>query len=76
MCGYKNEMGDLSRDVNPGLQRRFPIDEAFVFEDFDEEQLGKILDLKMQQQSLSTTKEGRAVAMAVLKTKAQFWQRR
>ena len=58
--------------------RRFPIDEAFqvVFEEFDEEQLGKILDLKMQQQSLSTTKEGRAVAMAVLKTKAQFWQRR
>ena len=68
MCGYRNEMEDLIRDANPGLQRRFPIDEAFVFEDFDEEQLGKIL---MQQQSLSTTKEGRAVAMAVLKLAKQ-----
>jgi AAA+ superfamily predicted ATPase len=71
MCGYKNEMEDFIREANPGLQRRFPIDEAFVFEDFDEEQLGEIFDLKMQQQSLSTTKEGRAVAMAVLKLAKQ-----
>jgi AAA+ superfamily predicted ATPase len=71
MCGYKNHMEDYIQGANPGLQRRFPIDEAFVFEDFDEEQLGKILDLKMQEQSLSTTKEGRAVAMNVLKLAKQ-----
>ena len=71
MCGYKNHMEEYIRGANPGLQRRFPIDEAFVFEDFDEEQLGKIFDLKMQEQSLSTTKEGRAVAMNVLKLAKQ-----
>jgi hypothetical protein len=55
MCGYKKEMEDFIRAVNPGLQRRFPTDEAFVFQEFDEEQLGKIFDLKMQKQGLMTT---------------------
>ena len=71
MCGYEKEMTDFIRDANPGLARRFPIENAFVFEEFDEEQLGKVLDLKMGEQCLSTTSEGRAAALGVLKLAKQ-----
>jgi SpoVK/Ycf46/Vps4 family AAA+-type ATPase len=71
MCGYKQEMEDYIRDANPGLQRRFPIDEAFNFEEFNEEQLDQILHLKMQKQGVKTDDQGRAAAMAVLKLAKQ-----
>ncbi|KAI9685247.1 MAG: hypothetical protein M1822_004620 [Bathelium mastoideum] len=71
MCGYKDEMENFIQNANPGLRRRFPIDDAFIFEDFSEECLGAVLDLKMRQQHLSTTEQGRTAALEALKLAKQ-----
>ena len=34
MLGYKHEMERMLRGSNPGLARRFNVDDAFVFNDF------------------------------------------
>ena len=36
MIGYQEEMENMMTHVNPGLSRRFQIDEAFHFPDFDD----------------------------------------
>ena len=67
LCGYPDEMKDLYQHCNPGFARRFPLDNAFVFEDFDVETLGKILDLKIAKEKLIITDSAREVAMDMLK---------
>jgi hypothetical protein len=39
MIGYQEEMENMMSNVNPGLSRRFQIDEAFHFPDFDDSAL-------------------------------------
>lgn len=60
-------MEEMFQKVNPGLSRRFPLDSAFVFEDFTDKELGKILDLKLKQQGYESTDQGRKVALEVLR---------
>lgn len=36
MIGYQKEMENMMAHVNPGLSRRFQIDNAFLFPDFDD----------------------------------------
>jgi hypothetical protein len=48
LLGYKEQMKKMFQYVNPGLLRRFPMDAAFVFEDFSNDELGRILDLKLR----------------------------
>lgn len=67
LLGYEEQMQAMFQAVNPGLSRRFPLDSAFRFEDFDDGQLGRILDLKLKQQELEITDEAKSVAMDVLK---------
>ena len=67
LLGYKEQMEEMFQKANPGLARRFPLDSAFVFEDFTDEQLGTILDLKMKQQGYAATSRGRKVALEVLR---------
>jgi SpoVK/Ycf46/Vps4 family AAA+-type ATPase len=71
LCGYKQEMEALLQDANPGLRRRFPIEDAFVFDNFTDMQLGQILDLKMKEQQLDLSTDGRECAMRVLKLAKQ-----
>lgn len=71
MCGYKDEMEEFIQYANPWLRRRLPIDDAFMFENFNDEQLGKVSDLKIKQQQLSTTKKGREAALEMLKLARQ-----
>ncbi|CAJ2509762.1 Uu.00g056620.m01.CDS01 [Anthostomella pinea] len=42
LLGYKDKMEEMFQDANPGLKRRFPLDSAFVFEDFTTEELRDI----------------------------------
>lgn len=67
LCGYPDQMKEMYGNCNPGLARRFPIDTAFVFENFSEETLGQILDLKLKKEKLVATEKAREVAMEVLR---------
>ena len=52
MIGYKDEMLTMCRDVNPGLARRFDIDNLIEFEDFSNEDLAWILDLNCRKMNI------------------------
>lgn len=66
LLGYKDQMHQMFQNVNPGLSRRFPIDQAFVFEDFTKEQMNSILTLKLKAQELGITERGRRVALEMV----------
>ncbi|KAK4548613.1 hypothetical protein LTR36_009523 [Oleoguttula mirabilis] len=66
MLGYKAQLEEMLHNSNPGLARRFPLDSAFVFEDFDDDQLAVILASKLKSQGFKTTPKGREVALEIL----------
>lgn len=66
LLGYKDQMEDMFQNVNPGLSRRFPISSAFEFEDFDDDGMRKILDLKLKQQGYEATDQAKRVAIEIL----------
>ena len=51
LIGYKDQMEAMFQNVNPGLSRRFPLSEAFEFEDFTDDELLEILRMKLKQQA-------------------------
>lgn len=67
LLGYKDQMEEMFRDVNPGLARRFPLESAFVFEDFDDAEMRRILDLKLKTVGFGATDQAKNVAMDVLR---------
>ncbi|KAH9883303.1 P-loop containing nucleoside triphosphate hydrolase protein [Xylariomycetidae sp. FL2044] len=52
LLGYKDKMEEMFQDSNSGLKRRFPLDEAFVFEDFTNDELRQIWRYKLKQRDL------------------------
>jgi hypothetical protein len=66
LLGYKDQMQQMFQQVNPGLSRRFPMDQAFVFEDFTKEQMDKILSMKLKDQDLGISDIGRRVALEMI----------
>lgn len=66
LLGYKDQMENLFRNVNPGLSRRFPIASAFHFEDFSDNELRKVLEIKLKQQGYTATDQAKHVAMEIL----------
>ncbi|KAJ0421665.1 P-loop containing nucleoside triphosphate hydrolase protein [Aspergillus carlsbadensis] len=66
LLGYEEQMKEMFQNVNPGLSRRFAIDDAFVFEDFSDPELRQILDLKLKTQGFVTSGKGAKVAMEIL----------
>ena len=82
LLGYKEQMQEMFqvcmlacdervliknwKNVNPGLARRFAIENAFEFEDFTEPQLMEILDHKLKDQDLSATGDAKNVARELL----------
>ena len=67
LLGYKDQMEAMFQSVNPGLSRRFPLSEAFEFEDFTDDELTEILAIKLKQQAYDATTQAKRVAMEVLK---------
>lgn len=55
LLGYQDEMENMLQNANPGLARRFPLADAFHFEDFKDDELLEILNLKLSQQSYNAT---------------------
>ncbi|CAG1980975.1 unnamed protein product [Fusarium graminearum] len=66
LLGYKDQMEQMFQNVNPGLSRRFPLSSAFIFEDFDDDALAKILDMKLGKSGFKATEKAKAVALEVL----------
>lgn len=66
LLGYKEKLEEMFQNTNPGLSRRFPLDDAFHFEDFDDSQLRAILELKLHKQELDATQGAKDVAIAKL----------
>lgn len=66
LAGYEDKMQALFRNSNPGLARRFPIESAFRFEDFNIDQLMQVLALKMREQDVRATEDGLNTARDVL----------
>lgn len=66
LLGYKEQMEEMLENSNPGLARRFQLSYAFHFEDFDNQQLREILDLKLKKQGLDATEDAKNVAIELL----------
>ncbi|KAL8676760.1 MAG: hypothetical protein Q9224_007255, partial [Gallowayella concinna] len=66
LLGYRDKIETMFRNVNPGLSRRFRIEDAFQFDDFTELELRDILESKMKQQDVDATADAKQVAMEVL----------
>ncbi|KAF8540293.1 P-loop containing nucleoside triphosphate hydrolase protein, partial [Trichophaea hybrida] len=66
LLGYEDQLKEMFRNVNPGLSRRFAIDNPFVFEDFTLPQLKEIFTLKTKQYGVTATPEALKVAYGIL----------
>jgi len=67
LLGYKDQMTEMMERSYPGLSRRFPLSDAFHFDDFNDEELKQILELKLEKQGLGATEEAKSVAIEVLR---------
>jgi len=67
LIGYRDQMEAMFQGANPGLSRRFPLNQAFEFEDFTNEELKEVLNLKLKEQAYKATDQAKSVAMDVLK---------
>lgn len=66
MLGYQEQMHDMLKNMNPGLLRRFPLQSAFVFDDFDPAQLAAIFRFKLKKQGFGATPKAEQVALQML----------
>lgn len=71
LLGYEEPMKKMLREQNPGLSRRFPDSQAFYFDDYDESELLRILDLYLKTNSVSATLDFRKKALRVLEIQKQ-----
>lgn len=67
LIGNKDRMEEMFRNSNPGLQRRFPMEDAVKFENYNVDQLCQILDRKMAEDgNTEATAHAKKVAREVL----------
>lgn len=66
LMGYKDEIQDMFDKVNPGLRSRFPLEDAFEFQDYDLPELLDIMDGGLAKAGVDTTVQAREVASQVL----------
>ncbi|KAL3919021.1 MAG: hypothetical protein SGILL_003962 [Bacillariaceae sp.] len=66
LLGYEEQMLEMIRKQNPGLNRRFPKDQAFYFDDYDENELLEILELNAMRHEVKMTTGFRRKALEIL----------
>ncbi|KAI0434472.1 P-loop containing nucleoside triphosphate hydrolase protein [Xylaria sp. FL1042] len=66
LLGYQEQMEEMMNHSNPGLARRFRLSDAFYFDDFNDEDLMRILNFKLRKQGLKATEEAKQTAIQVL----------
>jgi DNA replication protein DnaC len=57
LCGYEDEMMTMLREGNPGLSRRFRIEDAFRFADYNDDELVQIMLQRAKKAFLYVTPE-------------------
>ncbi|XHF99294.1 hypothetical protein AWENTII_002800 [Aspergillus wentii] len=75
LIGYKNEMEEMFRNVNPGLSRRFQLSSAFHFQPYSITALERILTLKLEEYHVSASYDARLAASMLFRhaiTSPQF----
>lgn len=63
---YKEKLKEMFRNTNSSLSRRFALNDVFNFENFDDDQLRKILKLKLKKQCLKVTEKVKDVVISML----------
>ncbi|CAO2653375.1 Nn.00g027860.m01.CDS01 [Neocucurbitaria sp. VM-36] len=71
MCGYKDLVELMIQRANPGLARRFPMADAFIFKEFNEAQLEGVLDYNMHKEGFKMTDEAKKLALESLNNAKQ-----
>ncbi|KAG4427433.1 hypothetical protein IFR05_017084, partial [Cadophora sp. M221] len=71
LLGYDKAMEEMLQNSNPGLSRRFPLTDAFRFQNFTIQELESILRSKLADQVLEGSEEAIKVAMDVLSKASQ-----
>ncbi|ESZ94905.1 NFX1-type zinc finger-containing protein 1 [Sclerotinia borealis F-4128] len=66
LLGYEDKMIEMFQNVNPGLTRRFSLEDAFYFADFNDQELEDILNLKMKKQGLKAAPHAISIAIDLL----------
>ncbi|RFU74131.1 stage v sporulation k [Trichoderma arundinaceum] len=67
LLGYPDRMEEMFRKCNAGLRRRFPLEDAFRFNDYDDDQLRAILNLKMEDDGIKASTAAMEVASEILR---------
>lgn len=67
LMGYPDRMKEFYRNTNPGFQRRFPLEDAFVFENYDDGVLSQIMDIMLAHDQATATNGAKAVGMGLLR---------
>ena len=63
LCGYEPDMREMFRTGNPGLARRFRIDDAFMFADYNDAELEKIMQARARAEGVYVPPEVARVAV-------------
>ena len=63
LLGYREQLEDMLRKVNLGLSRRFPVDNTFSLEDYNDDQLLSIMNHKLDIKGLAASNEAKKVAI-------------
>jgi SpoVK/Ycf46/Vps4 family AAA+-type ATPase len=66
MIGYEKQMKKMFREVNPGLQRRFGLDDAFRFDDFSDKELDRIVLTEAEKNDLRVPRDVRKKVLKAL----------
>ena len=66
MCGYEPQIRQMLLDQNPGLQRRFGLDNAFRFSDFTDDELRRVLVNLAKKDGLVLARDQANVAVKLL----------
>jgi SpoVK/Ycf46/Vps4 family AAA+-type ATPase len=66
LLGYREQMETMLRESNPGLQRRFQLENAFQFDDYNNDELLQILKLKMKKQGVEAGTDALIAAVKYL----------
>jgi AAA+ superfamily predicted ATPase len=73
LCGYEDNMRTMLREGNPGLSRRFRVEDAFRFADYTDQELTTIMLARAKGMSLYLTPElaSEAVTKVLAKQRAK-----